>query len=73
MNDRFKKSFVKTFPSLSYWFPCMRNIIEELEHTRVTNMVDQGIQAGGDDNDSENMEENGNHIQMHMMQETSLL
>ncbi|XP_076095080.1 galanin receptor type 1-like isoform X3 [Mytilus galloprovincialis] len=73
LNDRFKKSFVKTFPSLSYWFPCMRNIIEEMEHTRITNMVDQAIQAGADDNDNDHVEENCNHIQLQKLQETSLL
>jgi hypothetical protein len=51
----------------------MRNIIEELDQTRVTNMVDQAIQAGADDNDNDHVEENYNHIQMQKLQETSLL
>lgn len=73
LNDRFKKSFVKTFPSMSNWFPCMRNIIEELEHTRITNMVDQAIQAGTDDNDIDQSDLNCTRSTIFKVQETRLI
>lgn len=69
LNDIFQKSFLKTFPSVTSWFSCMIGISEEHENTRVTNMVDQAIQAGTNDN----VEANSDVIQRQNILDTKLL